>query len=147
MLPPSHNQISIWEYIRNGFFLAPVVLGLRNYVRSMKSEQFVDDTRKMLMENRPYYYLWGLAVDPGLQQTGIGTILLKYVLQKANSAEVPVYLETHLDKNVPYYEKYGFELIHSAKIQKHDLPFWCMCREPKHRGVIDSTRANIRGNA
>ena len=83
------------------------------------------------MENRPHYYLWGLAVNPNLKKTGIGSILLKFALEKAAKEKMPVYLETHDEKNLPYYQKHNFDLIHSAIIPKHHLPFWCMLREPE----------------
>ena len=129
-LPPGHTKITLWEYIQNGFFLTPFLLGLRNYVRSMTCEGFVGDTQEMLMQDRAHYYLWGLAVAPGHQGKGIGTTLMQPVLAKADAQKMPVYLETHDENNVRYYQRYGFGLIHTAKVPKYDLPIWCMLREP-----------------
>ncbi len=83
------------------------------------------------MEGRPHIYLWGLAVDPKEKSKGIGKALLQTVLSKADGQKLPVYLETHDEKNVNYYKKYGFELIHSVNIPKHDMPIWCMLMEPR----------------
>jgi ribosomal protein S18 acetylase RimI-like enzyme len=130
-LPPGHTKISTWEYILNGFLMTPLIMGFRNYERSMECERFVDDTRENLMKLRPHYYLWGLAVDPNQKKTGIGSALLEPLLEKAEREYTPIYLETHSEKNVPYYQKHNFDLIHSAKIPKHNLPFWCMLREPR----------------
>ncbi|MBN2500896.1 MAG: GNAT family N-acetyltransferase [Anaerolineales bacterium] len=129
-LPPDHNQITLWEYVQNGFLLTPLILGFRNYVRSMECEQFVDETRAKLLKLRPHYYLWGLGVDPNQKKTGIGATLLQLILEKADRENTAIYLETHSENNVPYYEKYKFDLLHTAKIPKHNLPFWCMLREP-----------------
>ena len=128
-LPPEHNKISIWEYAQNGFLFSPIILGFRNYVRSMACEGFVDETHEKLMKLRPHYYLWGVGVDPDRKKTGIGYALIKTVLDKADREKVPVYLETHLEANVPYYQKYHFSLIKSATIPKYNLPFWCMLRD------------------
>ena len=128
-LPPGHTKITTWEYIQNGFLLTPVYLGIRNYDRSMECENFVADTHEKLMGNRLHYYLWGLAVDPAQKASGIGAALMRPVLDKADVENVPVYLETHDEKNVSYYQKFGFKLMRSMIIPKYELPFWCMVRE------------------
>jgi ribosomal protein S18 acetylase RimI-like enzyme len=130
-LPPDHAKLTIWEYVQNGFFLTPFILGLRNYKRSMDCERFVGNTQKRMLKNRPHYYLWGLAVDPNQMAKGIGAALMQPVIEKADAEETPIYLETHVDNNVPYYQKHGFELIHITSIPKYDLPLWCMLREPR----------------
>ena len=129
-LPPGHTKISIWEYIQNGFLLTPFMLGFRNYKQSMDCERFVGSTQDKLMENQPHYYLWGLAVDPNQKATGIGTALMVPVLAKADAQKLPVYLETHDETNVRYYQKHGFDLIHTTRIPKYELPIWCMLRKP-----------------
>lgn len=129
-LPPGHTMISLWEYVQNGFFVTPFVLGLRHYIQSMACEDFVADTQEKLMNNRVHYYLWGLAVAPGQQGKGIGTALMQPVLAKANAEKIPIYLETHEEKNIHYYQRYGFDLINMARIPRYDLPIWCMLREP-----------------
>ncbi len=129
-LPPGHTKISLWEYIQSGFMLTPFVLGLRNYKRSMECEDFVGAVQIELMKNRPHYYLWGLAVDPRKKKQGIGTALMQPLLAQANAQKMPVYLETHDEKNVRYYQKHGFELLATTCIPKYQLPIWCMLREP-----------------
>jgi GNAT superfamily N-acetyltransferase len=129
-LPPDHIKISMWEYIQNGFLLTPILLGFRNYKQSMDCERFVGNTQEKLLSNRPHYYLWGLAVNPSQKSKGIGAALMQPVLKKADTQNLPIYLETHAEKNVSYYQKNGFGLIHTAKIPKYDLPIWCILREP-----------------
>jgi GNAT superfamily N-acetyltransferase len=129
-LPPGHTKISQTEYIQNGFLPAPFFLGLRNFVRSQECEAFVGNTHEKLMQLCPHYYLWGLSVDPNQKRKGVGTALLKPVLEKADAERMPVYLETHDGKNVVYYQRMGFSLVHTDKIPKYELPIWCMLREP-----------------
>lgn len=129
-LPPGHTELSLREYILNGFLPTPFVMGLRNYKRSMECERFVASAQKRLMEGRPHCYLWGLAVDPGQQAKGIGAALMEPVLRKAGDEKFPVYLETHDERNVSYYQKHNFNLIDTLSIPKYALPFWCMVWEP-----------------
>lgn len=129
-LPPGHTKITLREYIRNGFLLTPFILGFRNYLRSMECESFVADTHEKIMKGRPHYYLWGLVVDPNQQRKGVGATLMKPFILKADSEKKPVYLETHDEKNVAYYQRMGFSLVHTDIIPKHELQIWCMVREP-----------------
>ncbi len=130
-LPPEHTKLSQWEYIQNGFLFAPLVLGRRDFARSQKCETFVAEEHEKIMQDRPHYYLWGLVVDPAHKQQGIGTALLLPFLAKADQQKMPVYLETHDEKNVTYYQRVGFELVRSTTIPGTDVPIWCMVREPK----------------
>lgn len=129
-LPPGHTKISIWEYIQCGFLLTSFMLGFRNYKRSMECEDFVGATQIELMKNRPHYYLWGLAVNPRQKAQGIGAALMQPLLAQANAQKMPIYLETHDEKNVRYYQKHGFDLLYTTCIPKYQLPIWCMLREP-----------------
>lgn len=74
--------------------------------------------------------LWGIVVDPGHQRKGIGTTLLESLISKADTEKKPIYLETHNEKNVAYYQRMGFDLVHTGSIPKYDLKIWCMVREP-----------------
>ncbi|MHC1773749.1 MAG: GNAT family N-acetyltransferase [Flexilinea sp.] len=129
-LPPGHTKISQSEYIQNGFLLTPLLLGFRDYVRSQECEKFVADTHEKIMDDRPHYYLWGLTVDPGQKRKGIGTALLRPVIEKADVEKKPIYLETHDEKNVAYYQRMGFSLVRKDMFPKFDLAIWCMLREP-----------------
>lgn len=129
-LPPGHTSLSIREYVRNGFLLTPLLLGLHCYRQSMQCKSFVGRTQRELMRSRPHYYLWGLAVDPSQQGKGVGATLMRPLLTRADSEGMPIYLETHEERNVSYYKKHGFDLIHEVSIPKHNVPLWCMQRKP-----------------
>jgi hypothetical protein len=130
ILPPSHPILSQSEYARHGFLLTPVMLGLTAYARSQACEKYVEDTRERIMNKRPHYYLWGLVVEPSHHRSGIGTALLKPLIERADKEGVPVYLETHKEANVAYYERFGFSLVQTDTIPTYGLDFWCMVREP-----------------
>ena len=126
ILPPAHTRLTDKEYIQNGFLFVPFVMGFRNYVKSSECEKFVADTHERLLNGKEHYYLWGLVTDPKVQQKGVGSALLKTLIDKADAENMPVYLETHDEKNVAYYERFGFKLIHKDTIPKHGLDIWCM---------------------
>ena len=130
-LAPDHNQISLWEYVQNGFLMTPLLMGFRNYQRSMDCEKYVEATRIRLMASQPHYYLWGLAVDPNSKGKGVGSALIEPIIELSVRDDLPIYLETHDERNVHYYQKFSFDLLEKAIIPVHGLSFWCMAREPK----------------
>ena len=131
LLPPGRTRLSDWDFVKSGFIAAPLIVGLGHYGFVNRCEIFLADTQERLLQGRPHYYLWGIAVDPARQRSGAGTTLLKTLYDKADRAGMPIYLETHQFANVAYYEQRGFRLIHTGTMPGDDLPFWCMLREPK----------------
>jgi hypothetical protein len=55
---------------------------------------------------------------------------MRPLLTQTNAQKMPIYLETHDEKNVRYYQRHGFNLLRTTCIPKHGLPIWCMLREP-----------------
>jgi ribosomal protein S18 acetylase RimI-like enzyme len=69
----------------------------------------------------PHWYLSMIGVDPARQGRGLGSALLKHCLGVLVDAEGAIaYLESSNPKNVPLYERFGFEVI--GQIQPADFP-------------------------
>ena len=68
----------------------------------------------------PHWYLWTLGVDPRLQSRGVGSALLRHKLAEIDAEGATAYLESSDPKNVPFYERHGFEA--TGVIQVRDLP-------------------------
>ena len=132
-LPPENVRLTDAQYIKCGFLFVPFVMGFRNYRKSNVCERFVADTHEQLMNGQKHYYLWGLVANPTAQRSGVGKALLKTLTTKADLENLPVYLETHDQRNVSYYNKFGFDLVSEVTIPGHDLDLWCMVREPSIR--------------
>ena len=68
-------------------------------------------------------YLWFIGVDPLQQGNGTGSLLLEEVLSKCEQAQRPVYLETSMPQNIPWYERYGFTVYHVQEDMGYTLSF------------------------
>ncbi|WP_430423896.1 GNAT family N-acetyltransferase [Phenylobacterium sp.] len=68
----------------------------------------------------PHWYLWTLGVDPRCQGRGIGSALLKHRLTQIDADGATAYLEASDPKNVPFYERHGFEAL--GVIEVADIP-------------------------
>jgi len=79
----------------------------------------------------PHYYLLGLGVEPELQGRGIGTQLMRPVLEKCDRERMPAYLESSKEVNVPLYERNGFKVTEEYVIQHGGPKVWFMWRDPQ----------------
>ncbi len=79
---------------------------------------------------QPHFYLFQLAVDPPRQGQGIGSALLRHVLNECDRDGIPAYLENSNPRNTPLYERHGFEVTERHHIGGNGPPLWLMWRKP-----------------
>ena len=63
-----------------------------------------------------HWHLGPVGVLPSHQGKGIGTKLLSRFCQEVDACLSPAYLETDTDKNVRFYERFGFEVVKETEI-------------------------------
>ncbi len=81
--------------------------------------------------HEPHYYLLALGVEPDKQGLGIGTQLMRPVLEMCDRDRVPAYLESSKEKNIPLYERNGFHVTEEMVIPNGGPKIWLMWRDPK----------------
>jgi ribosomal protein S18 acetylase RimI-like enzyme len=80
--------------------------GLGNVKKAISRENRIKDEHpKNLL-----YYLWFIGVDEAQQGKGIGSQLLQEIIQQGQSLQRTICLETSTLKNLPWYQKHGFEI-------------------------------------
>jgi GNAT superfamily N-acetyltransferase len=57
------------------------------------------------------WYLDAVGVEPSRQGGGIGGALIRHGLAAARGAGADAFLETGVERNVPYYERFGFRVV------------------------------------
>jgi GNAT superfamily N-acetyltransferase len=62
----------------------------------------------------PHWYLEVLSVRPEHQRQGLGGRLVRPILERAGRDGLACYLETADPANVPYYRRFGFEVVDPA---------------------------------
>ncbi len=65
---------------------------------------------KAIQPKEPMAYLWFIGVNRVFQHTGTGSSLLKEVIEYAEKKELPVFLETSTTENLPWYDRFGFQI-------------------------------------
>lgn len=57
----------------------------------------------------PLWYLPLIAADPAHQGRGLGSALMEAAMARIDATGQPAYLESSNPRNVPFYERFGFE--------------------------------------
>ena len=78
----------------------------------------------------PHWYLAMIGVDPARQGCGYGSAILRESLRRCDEDGVVAYLESSNPKNVPLYQRHGFEVV--GLVQPGDFPgIHPMVRHPR----------------
>ncbi len=81
----------------------------------------------------PHWYLPLIGVDPAHQGKGLGGALWQHALDTCDRDGVPAYLESSNPRNVPLYERHGFETLGTIQVGSSPtiIP---MLRKPRRKG-------------
>lgn len=106
-LLPKQTDLLLGRMYTAGMLSAPFRLGLSTFSRFMKFASHTEKHHKAVAP-MPHYYLFALGVHPEAQGRGLGTLLTKDMLGRADREGAPSYLETQCPRNVELYESLGF---------------------------------------
>jgi ribosomal protein S18 acetylase RimI-like enzyme len=78
----------------------------------------------------PHYYLPVVGVEPQWQGRGLGTALLRPVLERCDDEKLPAYLEASSPRNRALYQRHGFQVTGQFSVGPGSPPLWPMWRTP-----------------
>jgi ribosomal protein S18 acetylase RimI-like enzyme len=78
----------------------------------------------------PHWYLPFIGVDPFQQSKGHGSALMRHSLVPCDRDRTLAYLESSNPKNIPLYERHGFELLGTIQAGTSP-PIFPMLRKPR----------------
>ena len=116
--PPDRWRVEPAELLRNGLFrrLPLMALGGAAVERAHPSQ--------------PHYYLSMLGVEPAAQGRGLGSRLLRPMLDRMDGEGVPGYLESSSPRNIDFYARHGFRVTGEVKLPRGPV-LWLMWRDPR----------------
>jgi len=80
-----------------------------------------------------HYYLSSIAVQPESQGKGLASVLINFILDKADSKYISAYTETVTPRNVSFYQHFGFKIMEKYDFPKKNLSVWSLYRPAKKR--------------
>jgi len=93
----------------------------------------LNDKMEKVHPKQPHWYLAVIGTDPVRQGLGAGQALITDVTDRCDRDGLPAYLESSKARNVPYYERFKFEV--TGEIQVPNGPIlYSMWREPQIPG-------------
>jgi ribosomal protein S18 acetylase RimI-like enzyme len=131
-LAPGNTEITFWRMLRTGMGLQRAVARFPQESRQLLLDAlgYLDEIHKRLM-TRPHWYLWALGVEPTRQGQGIGGTLIQPTLARSDKEGAPCYLETQNERNVAFYQRWGFEVLAEEVVPGLEVRSWSMLREPR----------------
>jgi ribosomal protein S18 acetylase RimI-like enzyme len=124
-VPPGKGETGFVEQLR----AIPTVASIsgRLTIRALRGFAFQESKHP----HEPHYYLWFVGVHPGRQGQGIGSQLMRPVLERADEEGMPAYLEATSPRNRDLYLRQGFEVTEEVRWPGGGPPLWLMWRKPR----------------
>ena len=134
--PPGGVHVSMATMLRHGLLPLALARGLSTVRRLLWLKETYDALEGELGGGRPYWHVHMMAVREDRQGSGLGSRVLGAALAEcdARDASLPVVLTTHLEKNVVFYQRAGFDVTSERTMHPpSSTPYtvWSMRREPR----------------
>jgi GNAT superfamily N-acetyltransferase len=78
-----------------------------------------------------HYYLEALGTRQDMQSKGVGSAVIRHMLDRCDTEGMPAYLESSNPRNVPFYARHGFETTGEIVVGKGAPTVTAMWREPR----------------
>src|SRR5262249_47598502 len=118
---------SFGRVLKTGILEMPFKKGRATPKRWVKLSAHVQWVHRRLVGG-PYWYLMPLGVEPSSAEPIIAGVLIQPVLSLAASDQLPCYLETFRERDLPFYEEYGFRIFGVGRVPGGGPVFWSMMR-------------------
>jgi GNAT superfamily N-acetyltransferase len=81
-------------------------------------------------DRESHFYLFTLGTHPEQQGRGLGAGVVEPVLAICDREGLPAYLESSKERNLPFYQRLGFEVQSEISVADGGPKLWPMRREP-----------------
>ena len=115
-----------WRQTR-GEQLRAVPSLLRAFGLSVVRGMAVEDRMAAVHPEEPHWYLAIIGSYPTLRGKGFGNALMRSRLDRCDAEHAPAYLESSNPDNVPYYQRFGFEVTGEITLPDNGpslIPMW-----------------------
>ncbi len=128
--PPGKSPFGSREVLRSVPLTTLIKSCFNGISRMMTYDRYLTRIHHELIPE-PHWYLHILGVNPVFRSQGFSSRLIRPVLERADSGNMPCFVETHSITNVQIYSRFGFSVVKEAKIPGTDLTSFAMIRKAK----------------
>jgi GNAT superfamily N-acetyltransferase len=100
---------------------------LLTFGRSLRRGLVAEELMKAAHPEEPHWYLAIIGSDPAVRGRGFGQELMRSRLDRCDAEHAPAYLESSNPDNVPYYQRFGFEVTGEIRLPDGGpslVPMW-----------------------
>ncbi len=119
-----------WKHTRIEELIALPGL-LVTFGRALARGAVVTELMKDAHPEEPHWYLAVIGSDPAVRGKGFGQALMRSRLDRCDAEHAPAYLESSNPDNIPYYQRFGFEVTGELAIPDGGPSLWPMWRQPR----------------
>jgi ribosomal protein S18 acetylase RimI-like enzyme len=127
-LPSEKVDVMLWRVIRTGTFSLLFRFGKGFISRQLPVGKYISLKHKRHTPFR-HWFLQVIGVDPKFQGEGYASTLMKAMLARIDEEHLPCYLDTEDERNVPFYQHFGFKVLEEDIIPATEIRTWAMLRE------------------
>ena len=127
-LPSEKADMSLWRTMRSGLLSMIPKMGKDVLSRLRNFDKHYTSMYKRLTPFR-HWVLDLVGVAPMFQGKGYAGTLLKAMLARIDQEHLPCYLTTENERNVSFYQHYGFKAVEECIIPGTKISQWAMLRE------------------
>lgn len=127
--PPGAWKLPVSQIVKN----APAFV--RVFGRRMLPNLGVLNLLEKAHPHEPHYYLEFIGTDPTQQGKGMGSHLIRPMIERCDTEGVGAYLESSKESNIAFYARFGFEvskvITHKGSSGVPGPQQWLMWRNPR----------------
>ncbi len=91
----------------------------------------IEERMAAVHPEEPHWYLAIIGSDPSVRGAGYGNALMRSRLDRCDAEYAPAYLESSNPDNVPYYQRFGFEVTGEIRLPDGGPSLVPMWRQPR----------------
>jgi predicted N-acetyltransferase YhbS len=111
--------------------LAMLPAVLRAFRGRLGAARALSEEMKKNHPEEPHWYLAVIGSDPTVRGAGYGQALMHSRLERCDAEGAPAYLESSHPDNIPYYQRFGFDLMGEFPAPGGGPSLWPMWRQPR----------------
>lgn len=117
------------QSVREQFAMLPAAI--RAFRGRIGVGRALTDQMKAVHPEEPHWYLAVIGSDPAVRGGGFGSALMRSRLDRCDAEAAPAYLESSNPDNIPYYNRFGFEVTGEIVIPGGGPSLFPMWRAPR----------------
>lgn len=127
-IPPEAYPVSRWRQLLQLRELLPTLPWTWRSLPEARRAQAANRRRHRV--HPEHFYLRAIGVDPAVQSNGLGSSLIRPVLDLADDRAVGCFLQTATAANVSWYERFDFQVVDHYRPTPSWPEVWAMWRDP-----------------